>query len=169
MPTFLAAAGDSEVKQKLLKGFKAGRTGRTKYKVHLDGYNLLPTLKGEVEHPRKEFFYFSDDGDLTGLRYDNWKVVFAQQRETGTLNIWSEPYTFTRIPWLFNLRTDPYERASITSNTYWDWYLDRSFLLLPAVAYVAEYLETFKEYPPRQEAATFTINRVLESLTPPGQ
>jgi len=95
--------------------------------------------------------------------------VFAQQRETGTLNIWSEPYTFTRIPWLFNLRTDPYERASITSNTYWDWYLDRSFLLLPAVAYVAEYLETFKEYPPRQEAATFTINRVLESLTPPGQ
>ncbi len=169
MPTLLAAAGDPDVKQKLLKGYKAGRNGRTKYKVHLDGYNLLPAFKGEAEHPRKEFFYFSDDGDLTGLRYDNWKVVFAQQRETGTLNIWSEPYTFTRIPWLFNLRTDPYERATITSNTYWDWYLDRAFLLIPAQAYVAEYLKTFKEYPPRQEAATFTIDRALESLTRPGQ
>ena len=168
MPTFLAAAGDSEVKQKLLKGHTAGRNGRTKYKVHLDGYNLLPSFKGEAEHPRQEFFYFSDDGDLTGLRYDNWKIVFAQQRASGTLNIWSEPYTYTRIPWLFNLRTDPFERATITSNTYWDWYLDRVFLLLPATAYVGKFLETFKEYPPRQKAASFTIDRVLESLKPPG-
>ncbi len=166
MPTFVAAAGDSEVKQKLLKGHRAGRNGRTRYKVHLDGYNLLPSLKGEEDHPRQEFFYFSDDGDLTGLRFDNWKIVFAQQREAGTLSIWSEPYTFTRIPWLFNLRTDPYERATITSNTYWDWYLDRAFLLIPAQAYVGEFLETFKEYPPRQEAATFTIDRILERLTP---
>ncbi len=87
--------------------------------MHLDGYNFLPYLTGEgEEHPRKEFFYFSDDGDLTGLRYDNWKVVFAQQRATGTLNVWSEPFTFTRMPWLYNLRTDPYEKATITSNTY---------------------------------------------------
>jgi arylsulfatase len=169
MPTFLAAAGDPDVKRKLLKGHKAGRNGRTEYKVHLDGYNLLPALKGKAEHPRKDFFYFSDDGDLTGLRYDNWKVVFAQQRATGTMNIWSEPYTFTRMPWLFNLRTDPYERATITSNTYWDWYLDRVFLLVPAQAYVAKFLETFKEYPPRQKAATFTIDQALQSLTPPSR
>jgi len=170
MPTLLAAAGEPNVKEKLLEGYKAGRDGKTKYRVHLDGYNMLPRLKGEVdEHPRKEFFYFSDDGDLTGLRYDNWKIVFAQQRAEGTLDIWSEPYTFTRIPWLFNLRTDPYERASITSNTYWDWYIDRVFLLVPAQAYVARFLATFKEYPPRQEAATFTIDRVMEALSPPSR
>jgi arylsulfatase A-like enzyme len=169
MPTLLAAAGVPDVKEKLLEGYKAGRGGRTTYKVHLDGYNMLPKLTGEAtEHPRKEFFYFSDDGDLTGLRYDNWKVVFAQQRATGTLNVWSEPYTFTRMPWLFNLRTDPYERATLTSNSYWDWYIDRVFLLVPAQAYVAKFLETFKEYPPRQEAASFTINKVIEQLTVPG-
>jgi arylsulfatase A-like enzyme len=170
MPTLLAAAGVPDVKEQLLKGYKAGRDGKTKYRVHLDGYNMLPRLKGEVEeHPRKEFFYFSDDGDLTGLRYENWKVVFAQQRAEGTLAVWSEPYTFTRIPWLFNLRTDPYERASVTSNTYWDWYIDRVFLLVPAQAYVAEFLSTFKEFPPRQEAASFTINRVMEQLSPPSR
>jgi arylsulfatase A-like enzyme len=170
MPTLLAAAGVPDVKEKLLQGYKAGRDGKTKYKVHLDGYNMLPRMNGEAdEHPRKEFFYFSDDGDLTGLRYDNWKVVFAQQRSTGTLDVWSEPYTFTRMPWLFNLRTDPYERATLTSNTYWDWFIDRVFLLVPAQAYVAEYLKTFEEYPPRQEAASFTINKVIEQLTPPGQ
>jgi arylsulfatase len=167
MPTLLAAAGDSEVKEKLLGGFQAGDKN---FKVHLDGYNFLPFLTGQTDvGPRKEFFYFSDDGDLTGLRYDNWKIVFAQQRAEGTLNIWSEPYTFTRMPWLFNLRTDPYEKATITSNTYWDWYLDRVFLLLPASAYVGRFLETFKEYPPRQKAATFTIDRVMEQLVPPGQ
>jgi len=168
MPTLVAAAGVPDVKEQLLDGYRAGRNGKTKYKVHLDGYNMLPYMLGEVtESPRKEFFYFSDDGDLTGLRYDNWKVVFAQQRAEGTLNVWSEPYTFTRIPWLFNLRTDPYEKASITSNTYWDWYIDRVFLLVPAQAYVADFLDTFKEYPPRQEAATFTIDKVLEQLQQP--
>jgi arylsulfatase A-like enzyme len=170
MPTLLAAAGVPDVKEKLLTGYRAGRGGKTKYKVHLDGYNYLPRLKGEeTQAPRKEFFYFSDDGDLTALRYDNWKVVFAQQRAQGTLAVWAEPYVFTRIPILFNLRTDPYERANITSNTYWDWYLDRAFLLLPAQAYVAEFLETFKEYPPRQEAASFTIDKVIDKLTPPSQ
>ncbi len=166
MPTLVAAAGDPDIKEELLKGHKAGRDGRTKYKVHLDGYNLLPSWKEGADHPREEFFYFSDDGDLTGLRYDNWKLVFAQQRSEGTLDVWSEPYTFTRIPWLFNLRTDPYEKATITSNTYWDWYLDRAFILIGAQAYVAKYLETFKAYPPRQEAASFTIDRALESLKP---
>jgi arylsulfatase A-like enzyme len=167
MPTLLAAAGDLDVKDKLLGGLQAGDKN---FKVHLDGYNFLPYLTGQADAgPRKEFFYFSDDGDLTGLRYDNWKIVFAQQRSEGTLNIWSEPYTFTRMPWLFNLRTDPYEKATVTSNTYWDWYLDRVFLLVPAQTYVGRFLETFKEYPPRQKAATFTIDRVMEQLVPPGQ
>jgi arylsulfatase len=167
MPTLLAAVGDTDVKDKLLNGHQAGSKN---FRVHLDGYNFLPFLTGQTDKgPRKEFFYFSDDGDLTGLRYENWKVVFAQQRAEGTLNIWSEPYTFTRMPWLFNLRTDPYERATITSNTYWDWYLDRVFLLLPASAYVGKFLSTFKDYPPRQEAASFTIDKVLEQLVPPGQ
>jgi len=167
MPTLLAAAGDPDIKQKLLSGYQAGDKN---FKVHLDGYNFLPHLTGiTASGPRKEFFYFSDDGDLTGLRYTNWKIVFAQQREVGTLNIWSEPYTFTRMPWLFNLRTDPYERATITSNTYWDWYLDRVFLLVPAQAYVGKFLGTFKEYPPRQKAATFTIDRVMEQLQPLGK
>jgi arylsulfatase len=170
MPTLMAAAGVPDVKEQLLKGYRAGRDGKTKYKVHLDGYNMLPYINGETtEWPRKEFFYFSDDGDLTAMRYDNWKVVFAQQRAPGTLAVWAEPYVFTRIPILFNLRTDPYERANITSNTYWDWYLDRAFLLIPAQAYVAEFLETFKEYPPRQEAASFTIDKVIDKLTPPAQ
>jgi len=165
MPTLVAAAGEPDVKEKLKKGYKAGKK---KFKVHLDGYNFLPYLSGEATaSPRKEFFYFSDDGDLTGLRYDNWKVVFAQQRKRGTMEVWSEPYTKTRMPWLFNLRTDPYERATVTSNTYWDWYLDRVFLLVPAQAYVAEFLQTFKEFPPRQKAASFTIDQVMDQLAPP--
>ncbi|RTL52223.1 MAG: arylsulfatase [Bradyrhizobiaceae bacterium] len=162
MPTLLAAAGESDIKEKLLTGYKAGATT---YKVHLDGYNFLPYLTGQDKTaPRKEFFYFSDDGDLTGLRYDNWKVVFAEQRQTGTLQVWFEPYTHLRAPKLFNLRLDPYERADITSNTYWDWYLDHVYLLLPAQKFVGDFLSTFKDFPPRQKAASFTIDRVLESL-----
>ncbi len=165
MPTLLAAAGVPDVKEKLLKGYKAGAKS---YKVHLDGYNLVPYLTGqEAKSPRQEFLYFSDDGDLTGLRYDNWKVVFAQQRSPGTLAVWGEPFVHTRIPWLYNLRTDPYERATVTSNTYWDWYLNHVYLLLPAQDYVAKFLGTFKDYPPRQKAATFTIDQVMEQLKAP--
>jgi len=162
LPTLLAAAGDPGITEKLKNGHTAG--SKT-YRVHLDGYNFLPYLTGrEKEGPRQEFFYISDDGDLTALRYDNWKVVFAQQRASGTMLVWSEPYVYTRIPWLFNLRTDPYERASITSNTYWDWWLDRAFLLVPAQGYVARFLGTFKEFPPRQKAASFTIDQVMKQL-----
>jgi arylsulfatase len=118
-PTLMAAAADDKIKQKLLKGHS---TAGKKSKVHLDGFNFLPHLtNAEDKGPRKGFFYYSDDSDLTGLRYDNWKVVFAQQGETGTLNIWAEPFTKTRIPLLFNLRTDLYENATMTSNIYWDW------------------------------------------------
>jgi arylsulfatase len=165
LPTFAAIAGDPNVKDKLLKGHKAGNKT---FKVHLDGYNLLPYLTGQAkESPRKEFFYFSDDGDLVALRYDNWKAVFAQQRSQGTMLIWSEQFTKTRLPWLYNLRTDPYERSTITSNTYWDWYFDHVYLLIPMQVYVGQFLETFKKYPPRQKAASFTIDDVMETLSSP--
>ena len=162
LPTFLAAAGEPEIKEKLLAGHRAGEKT---FRVHLDGYDLLPYLTGETgESPRNEFFYFSDDGDLVAFRYDNWKVVFLQQRMPGTLAIWGEPFVATRIPYLFNLRTDPYERADVTSNTYWDWYIDRVFLLVPAQAIVGEFLSTFVEFAPRMKAASFTIDQVQEKL-----
>jgi len=162
MPTLLAAAGVPDIKEQLLKGYAAG--GRT-YKVHLDGYNQLPYLTGQVkDSPRREFFYFSDDGDLTGLRFDNWKFVYAQQRTDGTMAIWGEPFVKTRLPWLYNLRMDPYERATITSNTYWDWYLENSFMLLAGQQYVGQFLATFREFPPRQKAASFTIDQALEQM-----
>jgi arylsulfatase len=133
--------------------------------VRLDGYNLLPYLTGETDaSPRKEFFYFSDDGDLVAFRYDNWKIVFLQQRMPGTLAIWGEPFVATRIPMLYNLRTDPFERADVTSNTYWDWYIDRVFLLVPAQAIVGEFLNTFVDFPPRMKAASFTIDQVQAKL-----
>jgi len=162
MPTLAAAAGVPDVKERLLKGYTVGGTT---YKVHLDGYDMLPYFTGKVAaSPREEFFYFSDDGDLTALRYDNWKTVFAEQRAAGTLAVWSEPYVHTRIPKLFNLRADPYERADITSNTYWDWYLDHAFIMLPASEIVGNFLATFKEFPPSQRAASFTIDQAMESL-----
>jgi arylsulfatase A-like enzyme len=162
LPTFLAAAGEPDVKDKLLKGHKAA--GRN-FKVHLDGYNILPMLAGETEEsPRKEIFYFSDDGDLTALRYDDWKMIFMEQKAQGTFRVWMEPFVPLRVPLIENLRRDPYERATITSNTYYDWLLDRAFLLVPAQAYVAQFLETFKDYPPRQKAASFSLDQVMEKM-----
>ena len=162
MPTFLAAAGEPDVKEKLLRGHKAA--GRN-FKVHLDGYNILPMLTGETkDSPRKEIFYFSDDGDLTALRYDDWKMIFMEQKAQGTFRVWMEPFVPLRVPLIENLRRDPYERASITSNTYYDWLLDRAFLLVPAQVYVANFLATFKEFPPRQEAASFSLDRVMEKI-----
>jgi len=118
----------------------------TTYKVHLDGYNFLPYLTGQEEKgPRKEIFYFSDDGDLMALRYNDWKVVFMEQRATGTLLIWANPFTALRVPKIFNLRHYPYERADVTSNTYYDWTLSRAYILVPAQAYVGKFLDTFKD------------------------
>jgi len=166
LPTFLAAAGEPEIKAKLKEG-GVEAIGRS-YKVHLDGYNILPLLTGEaMESPRQEIFYFSDDGDLTALRYRDWKVVFMEQRAEATFQAWREPFIPLRIPLLFNLRRDPYERGMVTSNTYDDWFLDRVYLLLPAQDYVGEFLKTFKEYPPRQKAASFSIDQVMEKLAPP--
>ncbi|HHG3488983.1 TPA: arylsulfatase [Vibrio parahaemolyticus] len=162
MPTFVAAAGDDKIKEKLLKGYSAGDK---KFKVHLDGYNFLPYLTGKEEKaPREEIFYFSDDGDLTALRYNKWKLVFMEQRAKGTLRIWAEPFTKLRLPKIFNLRMDPYEVADVTSNTYYDWMLDRAYMLVPAQTYVGRFLETFKEFPPRQKAASFSLDQVMEKL-----
>jgi arylsulfatase len=135
------------------------------YKVHLDGYNLVPYLTAQAQtSPRESFIYINDDQQVTGLRYDNWKLVFMEQRAAGTLRIWAEPFVTLRVPKIFNLRTDPYERADITSNSYYDWIFDHVFLLVPAQAYVAEFLATLKEYPQRQKAASFNLDEVLEKM-----
>jgi arylsulfatase len=166
LPTILAVAGDPDVNDKLLKGYAVGDMT---YKVHLDGDNLVPYLTGEVEKaPRESFFYVNDDQQLTGLRYDNWKIVFMEQRAPGTLLVWANPFTDLRVPKIFNLRTDPYERADITSNTYYDWCLDHTFLLVPAQDYVGKFLATFKDYPPRQKAASFNLDEVMKTMTESG-
>jgi arylsulfatase A-like enzyme len=163
LPTLLAAAGDPDVVDKLKSGHPIG--DRT-YKVHIDGYNLLPYLTGEVDRsPRRGIVYFSDDGDMLALRFDNWKVVFMEQRATGTLRIWAEPFVPLRVPKLFNLRTDPFERADITSNSYYEWLLENAYLVLASQALISEFLTTFVEFPPRQKAASFTIDQALERLT----
>ncbi len=164
LPTVAAIAGDPDIKDKLLKG---QRIGNKSFKVHLDGYNQLDMLLGNGPSQRAEIFYFSDDGDLTALRYNDWKAVFAEQRVQGTLQIWAEPFVKLRIPKLFNLRRDPYERADITSNTYYDWSIDHAFSLYGAQAIVGRFLATFKEFPPRQKPASFTIDQILEELQTP--
>jgi arylsulfatase len=162
LPTLVAAGGDPGVKEKLLQGHEAA--GKT-FRVHLDGFDFLPSLTGQREKgPRASFFYFSDDGDLVAMRYDNWKLVFMEQRLAGTLQVWFEPFVPLRVPKLYNLRTDPFERADVTSNTYWDWFMDHVFLVVPAQDIVGEFLHTFVDFPPRQRAASFTIDRVLETL-----
>jgi arylsulfatase len=169
MPTFLAAAGKKDIKQDLLDGYTSNALGR-EYKVHLDGYDITEHLKDpdNVASPRKEVFYFSDDGDLTALRYEDWKLIFMEQKSMGTFRVWMEPFVPLRVPLIENLRRDPYERATITSNTYYDWLLDRAYLLVPAQAYVANFLATFKEYPPRMKAASFSLDQVMEKMTSTG-
>jgi arylsulfatase A-like enzyme len=163
LPTLLAAVGEPDIKDKLLKGHKAGEKT---YKVHLDGFNILPYLTGnEKRSPRESFFYFNDDGQIVGMRFENWKLVFLEQRAEGTLRIWAEPFTHLRLPKMYDLRADPYEQADITSNTYWDWLLDHAFLLVPAQQYVGKFLETFKDFPPRQKPAAFNLDEVMAKLS----
>jgi arylsulfatase len=162
LPTLLAAAGEPEIKEKLLKGHEAA--GK-RFRVHLDGYNQLPYLTGQQQKSaRNQFFYFNDDGDLVALRYENWKWVFLEQRASGTLRVWAEPFTPLRMPKLFDLRADPYERADVTSNTYYDWVISKEGVLLASVVAVAPFLETFKQFPPSQRPATFTIDQAMEKL-----
>lgn len=161
LPTFLAAAGEPDVKEKLLKGHKAGSKA---FKVHLDGHNLLPALSGEKEWPRKEFLYWTDEGDLAALRYGQWKLVFMEQRAHG-MEVWQEPFVTLRMPKLFSLRSDPFERADREGLGYAQWRADRLFVFVPAQAYVATWLKSFKEFPPRQKPSSFGIDQVMGKLS----
>jgi arylsulfatase len=166
LPTLLAAAGVPDVKEQLLKGYQVGNKT---FKVHLDGYNLVPFLKGEVkESPRKEMLYWSDDGDLMALRYGNWKAVFKEQRAE-SFQVWSEPMVELRVPKLFNLRSDPFEKADKNSIYYNDWLVRRVFLLVPAQGFVAHWIQSFKDFPPSQKPASFSIDQVMEKLVVAGQ
>jgi arylsulfatase A-like enzyme len=162
LPTFLAMAGDPDIKDKLLKGHTIGDMT---YKVHLDGFNLVPYLSGEVQKsPREWFIYCNDDQQVVALRYDNWKMVFEEQRAPGGMQVWAEPFVNLRVPKIFNLRTDPFERADITSITYYDWLIDHVYLLVPAQGFVGQFLQTFAEYPQRQKSASFNLDDVLRRI-----
>ena len=157
-PTLLAAAGNPNVTESLLKGWAVTPGGQV-FKVHLDGYNILPYLTGqEATSPRHNFFYFDDDGMLVGMRHDNWKLVFCEQRAPGNLNIWMEPFTCLRLPKIFNLRMDPYERADITSDQYNDWLVHNDYLEIVGMLPTFAFMDTFKEYPPSQAPASFTVD-----------
>ena len=161
-PTFLAVAGAPDIADELRVGKSLNGTN---YKVHLDGYNQLAYLTGETDKSAREhFLYVSDDGDLMALRFSNWKILFLEQRATGTLRVWAEPFTELRVPKIFNLRTDPFERADITSNTYYDWMISHAYLLVPAQAYVMQIASTLVEFPPRQESSSFNVSAMLAKL-----
>lgn len=163
MPTFLAAAGVENIAAQLREGYTADGS---EYRVHIDGFDLTSHLSGEdPESPRDRFFYFSDEGDLLALRFDNWKTHFMVQDQEGTLEIWQREFRDLRMPYIFNLRTDPFEQATVTSNTYWDWYLDHAWMMYPMQPIVGQFLATFEEFPPRQEAGSFTISNALETIT----
>jgi arylsulfatase len=161
LPTLLAAAGEPDIVEKCKKGYTAGKKT---FKVHLDGYNLIPHLKGEViESPRAGFLYWSDDGELMALRYDKWKIHFAVQRSEG-INAWQDPLVPLRLPMLFNLRTDPFEEAEISSLFYAKWRADRVFVLVPAGAIVGMFMKSMMEFPPRQTPESFSPGAVMEKL-----
>jgi len=163
IPTMLAAAGDPSVKEDLLKGKKIGDTT---YKVHLDGYNLMPFLKGEVANsPRHEFIYWTDSGSVAALRYNNWKMTYLRQNSVG-FRVWETPFETLRWPMLTNLRLDPFERV-MDSNGYADWAGHRMFMLAPAGAYVAQQLQSFRDFRPRMKPGTFSLDRVMEAMTAP--
>lgn len=165
VPTLMAAVGEPDIKEKLLKGHRAGDLT---YKVHLDGYNLLPVLTGQNnEWPRNEFFYWSDDGDLTAMRYDRWKLIFMEQRAK-KMQVWMEPFIKLRVPFLFDLRMDPFERASTDANAYFDWADRKQYLIMAAAPIAGKMLQTFKEYPPRQKPASFNLDDVMKTIMAPG-
>jgi arylsulfatase len=161
LPTLLAAAGDTTVKENLLRGAKVGNST---YKVHLDGYNLLPTLMGEAAWPRKEFIYWTDDGSVAALRYENWKITFLKQNAHG-MDVWLQPFEELRAPMVTNLRMDPFELAPDIGMGYQRWYLDHMFVIAPAASYVGTWLQSFREFPPRQKPGSFNLDRVMESVT----
>jgi arylsulfatase A-like enzyme len=165
IPTLMAAVGDITVKDDLLKG---KQYGDKTFKVHLDGYDLMPALKGEGAWPRHEFIYWTDDGNVAALRYDNWKVTFLRQNAHG-LEVWQAPFEELRAPMLGNLRSDPLERAEYEGMDYGHWYVDHLFVLAPAAGYVAQWLQSFREFPPRQKPGSFNLDRVMAAITDGGQ
>jgi len=166
LTTFVAAAGNTKAKEQLKKGTKVGSKS---YKVHLDGYDLGPALKGQAPWPRKDFIYWTDDGSVAALRYENWKVTFLKQEAEG-LKVWQQPFTQLRAPTLTNLRMDPFERAEHENAIgYQRWYLEHMFAIAPAGAYVGKWLQSFKEFPPRQKPGSFNLDRVMEAVTKPQQ
>ena len=161
LPTFAAAAGAPDIKEKLLKGVELN--GRT-YKNYIDGYNQLDYLSGKVkESPRHEFMYVNDDGQIVAMRYNDWKVVFLENRGVA-FGVWREPFVELRVPLLFNLRRDPFERAQHNSNTYNDWFLDRVFVIVPLQAMAAQFLKTMQDYPPSQTPGSFNLAKIEEQL-----
>jgi len=161
----MAAVGDTTVKEDLLKGRKIGDTT---YKNHLDGYNLMPALKGEGAWPRHEFLYWTDDGSVAALRYDQWKISFLRQDAHG-LHVWVEPFVELRAPLIENLRSDPFERAEYEAMDFDHWYIDHMFVFAPAGAYVGQWLQSFREYPPRQKPGSFNLDRVMQAVISSGQ
>ena len=160
LATLLAAAGEPNVKEELLKGKKVGDIN---YKVHVDGYNLLPALKGEAEWPRQDFLYWTDDGNVAALRYKDWKVTFLKQNAEG-IDVWRKPFEALRAPMLTNLRMDPFERAEHESIDYNHWWVDHMFAIAPAASYVGKWLQSFREFPPRQKPGSFNLDRVMEAI-----
>jgi arylsulfatase len=161
IPTFCAAAGQPDIVQKCMTGYTAG--GKT-FKVHLDGYNMLPFWKGEVkENPRKEFVYWSDDGDLFALRYGRWNISFIEQYHEG-LDIWVKDYTKLRGPQIYDLLADPFERGP-SSFEYPQWEVNHFYLTYGALAYVSKWLGTFREFPPRQKPASFNLDEVMRKMS----
>jgi arylsulfatase A-like enzyme len=164
LPTLLAAAGDPDVKEKLLQGYTVGNKT---FKVHLDGYNMVPYLTGQVkESPRPAIFYFSDDGELMAVRHGDWKLVFAMQTAF-QMNVWANPLVKLRVPHIFNLRRDPFERADYNSNTYWDWMVDHVPQLYAVQALVAGQIKGFMDFPPRQKPASFNLDEVMAKVSKP--
>jgi arylsulfatase len=161
IPTLMAAAGDTTVKEDLLKGRKVGDMT---YKVHLDGYNLLPALKGEAAWPRHEFLYFTDDGSCAALRYDRWKISFLKQEAHG-VDVWRIPFVELRAPMICDLYADPFERAERDGMGYNQWWIDHLFVFAPAGGYVGQWLQSFREFPPRQKPGSFSLDRVMEAVT----
>jgi arylsulfatase len=161
LPTFAAIAGAPDIKEKLLKG--VALNGRT-YRNHIDGYNMLDYLSGKADKsPRNEFWYVDDEGSVVAARWQDWKVVFKENRANG-LQIWKEPFVQLRAPDLYNLRRDPFEKSKIGSNTYEDWYIDRAFVMIPIQGLAAQFLETMKEYPPSQTPGSWNLAAIEEQL-----
>ena len=158
--TIMAAVGEADIGEKLKKGHKAN--GR-EYKVHLDSYNLMPALKGEAKWPRRDFIYWTDDGSVAALRYDNWKISFLKQHGHG-LHVWINSFEVLRAPILTNIRTDPFELAQEQAMDYGRWFAEHMFLFAPAGMFVGRWLQSFREFPPRQKPGSFNLDRVMESV-----